>query len=68
MKTPKHSLRKIVSFLNNPDEDGAKNRPAVYLIPFFVNIPLVRSSYGKPRVGYVAVSSSTTSFLNIAII
>jgi hypothetical protein len=22
MKTPKHSLRKIVSFLNNPDEDG----------------------------------------------
>lgn len=22
MKTPKHSLRKIVSFLKNPDEDG----------------------------------------------
>jgi len=22
MKTPKHSLRKIVRFLNNPDEDG----------------------------------------------
>ena len=22
MKTPKHSLRKIVSFLNNPEEDG----------------------------------------------
>src|SRR5438132_9958888 len=22
MKTPKHSLRKIVGFLNNPDEDG----------------------------------------------
>src|ERR1700732_1770432 len=22
MKTPKHSLRKIVAFLNNPDEDG----------------------------------------------
>ena len=22
MKTPKHSLRKIVNFLNNPDEDG----------------------------------------------
>jgi hypothetical protein len=22
MRTPKHSLRKIVSFLNNPDEDG----------------------------------------------
>lgn len=22
MKAPKHSLRKIVSFLNNPDEDG----------------------------------------------
>ena len=22
MKTPKHSLRKIVSFLSNPDEDG----------------------------------------------
>lgn len=22
MKTPKHSLRKIVTFLNNPDEDG----------------------------------------------
>jgi uncharacterized protein with ParB-like and HNH nuclease domain len=22
MKTPKHSLRKIISFLNNPDEDG----------------------------------------------
>ena len=22
MKTPKHSLRKIVSFINNPDEDG----------------------------------------------
>jgi len=22
MKTPKHSLRKIVSFLNNSDEDG----------------------------------------------
>jgi uncharacterized protein with ParB-like and HNH nuclease domain len=22
MKTPKHSLRKIVSYLNNPDEDG----------------------------------------------
>ena len=27
MKAPKHSLRKIVNFLNNPDEDGASGFP-----------------------------------------
>lgn len=29
MKTPKHSLRKIVNFLNNPDEDGGFWLPSI---------------------------------------
>jgi len=32
MKTPKHSLRKIVSFLNNPDGDGGMAMDACHLM------------------------------------
>ena len=29
MKTPKHSLRKIVTFLNNPEEEGGFRLPNI---------------------------------------
>jgi len=44
MKTPKHSLRKIVSFLNNPDEDGG------FWLPNIPDLPSLRlDSEGIPH-------------------
>ena len=53
MRMPKHSLRKIVSFLNHPDEDGgfwlpniqrafvwSEEQTLAYLTPSFVSIRL----------------------------
>ena len=68
MKTPKHSLRKIVSILNNPDEDGAyldkhliPKDPAIWKLDKFEEFVAARRKLILDKFKFLLASTSTVA-------